>query len=368
MQFRLTLTLAGGLLAACTVGDDGGGFTTGDTGGDGAMTMTLTTMTTASSLTAAGSGSGTGSADDTGGTTSGAADSTGDTGVAACPGECVAFAPEDWNGPVATVDAAPDAPQSECTGSFPRTALVSFDGFEFEPADCGCSCGPALDTECEQSTTLIDYGTAENCDGPELDTINLVNQQCTSATLQAGSYMRMEPIELLDAGFCNGTGSTELPTPQFDQRVTACEAELSAAFACDADAGLGCLEQLPQSPLAPQLCIWQEGEHECPADTQYTEQRVLYDTFADDRSCSTCTCGDVLGACDTSSVTVYDIGGCVIGSQGVAGGEGFCTQVGESTLGARLSVQEPSAFCPPMPVEALGEATPAEPTTLCCTR
>ena len=160
----------------------------------------------------------------------------------------------------------------------------------------------------------------------------------------------------------------QLEDPTFATRVTACTTPLMEGFACDDVPDQGCLAEAIEAPLSDTLCIWREGEHECPADSVYADARVLYDGFDDQRDCTDCLCDDPIGFCDNASVTTYSSNNCTTGVTGLATGEGFCTQVTAPTLTARYLAGSPTAFCPALPVEPTGEATPTAAVTLCCTQ
>ena len=367
MNYRLVLVLGAVLAVACN-GDDGPGGNTTGTDGGATMTMTLTTM---SSLTGMNDTTSDGS-DTAGETETDGLDDTGSTSTGeplpACPGRCAGLAPEGWSGPVATADSDPLEPASPCPEPFEDLAVEAFDDLIAEPADCGCTCGDATDVICDQTGTLVNFGAPEDCSGAEVDSTNIINGGCVAAPIAAGHHMRLEPVEILDTGMCDPIASMELEEPSFATRVMACTTPLMEGFACDDMPGLGCLAEAIEAPLSDRLCIWQEGEHECPEDSEYVAARVLHAGFDDERGCTDCTCDSPVGFCDNASVTAYSSSNCTTGVTGLATGEGFCTQVSAATASARYLAGTPTAFCPPSTVEPTGEAIPNGPVTLCCTR
>ncbi len=365
MQLRLILALTAALSAACNGDDDpSGGTTTGN--GGGPMTMTLTTMT---SLTTEGQTNGD-TADSTGDTTAAVDDTAGtSTGepLPVCPGACVEMAPTGWSGPVATIDSDPLEDAPDCPEAFATAAVEAFDGFAFEPASCDCDCGEAEGAVCDPIGTVRNHGSVENCAGAVVDTINLSAGACVTVPVGGSSFARLEPVELLTLGTCQPIEANVFPDPTFETRVTACEAEVMAGFSCDEMEGMGCVAESPEEPLAPQMCIWREGEHDCPEDSGYVEDRTLHNDFVDERGCTECTCDDPVGVCDNATATLYSSANCSAGLAALMTGEGFCTSVSVSTTTARYLPGTATAFCPAAEVEPTGEVTPEQPITVCCT-
>lgn len=333
------------------------------------MTMTLTTMT-GQIPTDTGDGDDTGS----GGTTSetGGVDDTGTSSTGEplpeCPGRCVELAPEGWSGPVATQTSDPGEKAPPCPRGFPTNAVEGFDDFVAPPAECGCECGAPQGILCNQIGTLRSYGTAEACDGPVVDTTNLTNGVCTGVSVPSSGFVRLEPVEVLNIGSCQASSTVELPEPSFDTRVTGCEAEVQTGFSCDSAQAMGCLPKEAVAPATSRMCIWQEGEHECPEDTAYIDDWIVYNDFEDDRDCTDCSCDDPVGVCDNASVTLYSSNNCLLGLTGIATGEGFCTEIATNSITGRFLAGSPTAFCQEADVEPTGEVVQSEPITLCCTQ
>lgn len=362
---KLRLVLSATLLVACN-GDDGPGGNTTGTDGGASMTMTLTTM---SSLTAMNDTTADGDSDTGGTETEGLDDTSTSTGepLPECPGRCAGLAPEGWNGPVATVDSDPLEDGPGCPETFEEMAVEAFDDFMADPAVCDCDCGDAVGVLCDQIGTLVNFGAPEDCGGAEIDSTNINNGACVAAPVSSGHHIRLEPVEILSLGQCEPILSVQLDEPSFGTRVTACTTPLMEGFACDDVPDQGCLAEAIEEPLSDTLCIWQEGEHACPADSPYAEARVLHADFDDERGCTECACDDPVGLCDNASVTTYSSNNCTTGVTALATGEGFCTQVTAQSLTARYLAGSPTAFCPALPVEPMGEAIPNGAITLCCT-
>ncbi|MBL4686201.1 MAG: hypothetical protein JKY37_16530 [Nannocystaceae bacterium] len=366
MQLRLILMLAAVGLACG--GDDEPADTTTTFGGGGPMTMTLTTMT---SLTM-----GEPTNEDTGGSTGGTTEALDDTGdsstgesLPVCPGACVELAPQGWSGPVATIDSSPTDEAPPCPDSFSTVAVEAFDDFEATPAVCDYDCGEAASVVCDQIGRMVNHGSVEpNCAGAQVDAVNLANGACINVPVGGSSSVRLEPVELLALGECEPIAAIELPEPTFGTRVTACEPEVMRGFSCDEGDAMGCIAEVPATPLGAQMCIWQEGEHDCPQDSGYIDDRVLYNDFESDRDCTECACDDPVGVCDNASVALYTSVNCTSGLTALMTGEGFCTEVGVTTATARFIAGTPTAFCPAAQVQAVGEANPTQPFTLCCTQ
>ncbi|MEM6991086.1 MAG: hypothetical protein AAF721_11330 [Myxococcota bacterium] len=369
MHLRLICGLVLGSLVLPGVGcngddDPGGGTSSGD--GGGPMTMTLTTMGGLTSPpTTDDDGSGTtgdttAAVDETGGSTT-------DGGIAECPGLCVELAPAGWQGPVATIDTDTEEEDPTCPEGYAVHAVEAFDDFEATDAICDCDCDEVTGALCDMLGTVVDHGASADCGGPELDSTNLANDVCVDLPFPAGSFTRLEPVEILATGACFPISATELPEPTFGTRVTACEPNVMRGFSCDEVENMGCVTSTPPPPLAQRMCIWREGEHDCPEDTAYIDDRILYDGFEDDRGCTECTCDSPVGVCDNASASLYTSTNCTTGLTAMMTGEGFCEPVEQATATARFVSGNPSTFCPASDVEATGEVVPSDAVTLCCT-
>lgn len=359
MHLRLVLVVPLLGAPACNHDVNNGDGSTSTFGDGNPATMTLTTMTAGGSDSGGSTGSGSDGTVDESETTS--------APLPECPGRCVEMAPEGWNGPVATMDSDPLEDPPACPTGFENVATEGFEDLVAADAICGCECGTPSGVLCEQTAVLVDYGASANCNGPIVDTYNLTNAVCSTTGIASSSWVALQQVELLNTGSCEAVPSELLPEIGWENRVTACEGEVMAGFACDATPNLGCLEVAPAAPLGQRMCIWQEGDVECPEDSVYADDRILHTSVEDTRACSECTCDDPVGICNNSQATMYAATSCTFPVSGFSMGTGFCAQIGSTATRARYIAGAPTSFCPPVDVEPMGDVDEAMPITLCCT-
>ncbi|MEM6991425.1 MAG: hypothetical protein AAF721_13035, partial [Myxococcota bacterium] len=394
------------LVPACA-GDDGSSTDTeaGSTGADSGSTSAMTTMTTMNAETAAddtaGSTGGSTGPDTTGGGSSGGDSSgSGSTGAAVeCGGAnvCVGEVPDGWSGPVAlrTLDAGDDLPR--CGGQHTDLQFdAAFSGLSGDDYTCECSCG-AGSLACAGSADVL-------IEGPQVVTtgapcgLNAVDTQFNS-TVVAGAPETFDEDEIafdqdelygvtIDevmtnvAGECEPTAS-QMETPAaFAERTIGCASLEEPEGVCD---GAQTCVPRPAEPFEAQLCIWADGEAECPAD--YPELTLYHGDFDDSRGCSECTCGAGNGSCSDPSVDVswhFENG---LGATGITSPANFeaptsCDvhdfcPVGICILATyslaevtfdpgTLTLNNPAVPCSPSAVMPIGEVTPTLPVTVCC--
>jgi hypothetical protein len=102
----------------------------------------------------------------------------------------------------------------------------------------------------------------------------------------------------------------------------------------------------------------------CPS-AGYTSKHLLFGAVSDDRDCTACACGDVLGAACSATVDVYASknGSCTNGSISYAV-PFSCAGVSEPA-DFKLTMTTGGGSCTPSTSTATGTATPAKPTTYC---
>ena len=216
---------------------------------------------------------------------------------------CLSLVPTGWTGPTAlakTTDLG--GPAAACDGPFSETLdydlfAVFDDGGE---ATCSCNCFPE-DQSCtvQASLSYWDPGWGvdppEACDPTPLGTI-VVTEGVTLTNpawvANPSANWRVNWIDQSLLGSCEPYAWQSIPEATFAKRVTACGLPEEAAYCENGDL---CTPRPSGSP-ADEICIFQEGEHECPAG-DYSERKVYYRDIDDPRSCPTCTCGELSGSC-----------------------------------------------------------------------
>ncbi|MBX7083988.1 MAG: hypothetical protein K1X88_32570 [Nannocystaceae bacterium] len=352
---RAVLCLAS-LLAACGNDDDAGGDgTTGSSTASTSLTSTSSPTTTSASATDGSTSDGTsgeGSSD------SGSADSTGAPAVCPASHACLEL-PEGWTGPVVRRKAHFGAVPPACPEAYPEALALGGEGLIADPAECGCTCGDPIGASCALSTTIHFWGTDASCSEGSPQNIEVFTTICNVIpTLPANAHFTADPVAI-EGGMCSPIASQQLPPASFAATGTAC----GGAELLD-----GCAEGELCAPLADAeaLCVWQAGDVECPADFDALRE-VYYAGVDDARGCDECTCGDPVGVCDGSTLTMFsNICNPPVSASVPADGECHAGSAVNTTGSAAFLLGPPTAFCAANPVAASGEASPTTPTTMCC--
>jgi hypothetical protein len=202
-------------------------------------------------------------------------------------------APADWLGPMAlaTAAATSSAPSCNETG-YARQVLSLFGEIDEGEAVCGCACNTPSNMTCGSSVEIYRAPTTPACVVQiGASPAYTVSTGACTGTLATGRYTPRAPT--LSGGACTPEPTVDIEAAAFARRMVACETTDSDPAGCDT-AEL-CVPELV-SPLET-FCIYRVGTHSCPSGP-YSELTVYYDDLADDRSCTTCTCGALTGSCE----------------------------------------------------------------------
>jgi hypothetical protein len=279
----------------------------------------------------------------------------GDTGGACGAGMvCADPVPAGWSGPVVVSE---DAGAVECPSEFPSLVQELHAGLSADSAECGCECGQPSDgiacsatlfeddPGCDQNVFMADQWALDQADCIDIAT------DTTAFRVVAGE------LQANDSS-CEAIASENVPEPSWETNTAACQ--VSNPDSCSV--GGTC-----QPDTAASLCIWVEGDTDCPAGP-YETQIVRYLGVEDTRGCSECSCGSPEGSCggDVELLT----SGC--GIMGVLEGkvdvDAGCADINEVPTFAEYKAQVVDAACPANGGETVGEALPASPVTFCCTQ
>jgi hypothetical protein len=280
------------------------------------------------------------------------------TGEAACPigtHVCVPAVPEGWMGPVSIAEGPTSERDAGCIDAYATDETVAYDDLDAPEAVCTCLCGDPVGSSCDIEL-VVDNNAG--CGSPSDDWVITPNVCLESVAGSPGSYWQATATP--PDGTCAEMPSDELPEAEFETRVRLCSASEDGPGVCD-DSGV--CSPIPVAPFAEELCVYADGELECPEG--YEQQRILYRDIMDTRGCSTCTCG-VEGEC-TGSVYLFGSSACnddLIGSVSL---NGSCLQYNLGATAGELSgTFEVESTCEPSGGVAEGEARGADPVTLCC--
>jgi hypothetical protein len=155
-----------------------------------------------------------------------------------------------------------------------------------------------------------------------------------------------------------------LPAAGFGMQAAVCAAPAVTGSGCAAGV---CV---PKGPVGygPTACVFSAGDVACPG-APYVNKTVVYGGIDDQRGCSACACGAPAGATCKTGIQVYlgGVPGCMGFSQTFPA-DGSCNTVSGQFAGF-TGVQEGAPMggaCAPSGGQPSGQATGAQPTTVCC--
>ena len=289
------------------------------------------------------------------------------TGEPTCASTCVALPPGDWQGPAAVLHDAPDDPAPDCTGDFTEPSDAVFANLDAPAAMCTCECDAPTGLDCSPVTLsqFSDAACTVQTAGQTTDWV--LTTSCNSLSmLQAANGTRYRASAVIDAGSCEPNPTSIIPDAVFGDRYTACGLGRLDVVGCDA--GDACVST-PTAPYDGRICIWHDGDQQCPTDIGYDVRSIYYGNAADDRDCETCTCGDPEGDC-SGGVQIFGTDTCNEAPTGGLTISGSCAVMNNITA-ARVNVgnpdtPDPEAECAPSDVQATGQAEGIDPVTFCC--
>ena len=263
------------LLVAGCFSDPPAGGSEGSTGEASTSTTSQTSSSTGLGDESSSSGSTTGFIA-TGSTSTGFDAST--TEAPGCSGDamCIMPPPPSWNGPVLGRVAQPGTPQPDC----PPGSEEIWRGGRDPSAACDCT---ACSDDGVQCDAVVGFGANGSCAG--LIEGTGCQPLVTMATGQL--WLSLDIIPAADAA-C----TPPMPeTPRFGQHGVLCD---PLGEACE-DGG---------TCIAGPVCVWQEGEVECPQP--FSSRTVLYEAFeSKGLACDTCECGADAFHCEEATISLY---------------------------------------------------------------
>lgn len=354
---------------AATTGNSSGGETENGSDSTGAPMMTsagpTTTTTEPTTTTTAGPTTDDPDPDDSGtsdtnedssdnSSDSSSDDSTTTGGPPSCDGMCM-VAPEGWNGPILAYEVPSGEADPGCGGVF-GTEVARHGADPNAPAAvCGCECGVPIGSSC--TTPSLRYHLNSNGCDVNVGAYIALQPGCNNITdLDPATFRLGEPV--FTGGICLPVPTTELPPAEFASDVVFCSAELDS---------IGCMPEASCVPnVESPICVWAEGEQECPAD--FPVSQTLYTAFEDTRACGACECGDAEGACEMNDVYLYpDSDQCVVAFEPVGSVEpGGCTEYDDDTQSIHFDPPVPVSACAPSLGAPTGEVVPTGAVTMCC--
>lgn len=308
-------------------------------------------------------------------------DDAGSTGApaVACDeagGFCAKTVPFGWEGPVTMIAWADEDEAPDCAGAYDITVAASLSYNLAAPqADCTCECGNAVGTTCvgeisvhESPGTGCNFSVGEEIasGGPsEWMELNVLGPDALRFVVeQAPRY---------PGGICSKTDIDDVPDAHFRDHVTLCAAS-EVSGACEgSETCMPAQEAAAEGPM----CIWKEGDVECPAAPDvsrqyYTERTVVYQDFNDTRACSDCHCENQPGSCSegymqfTQNLLSPATAPANMWMMGIDGCLPVSTTQNFIRDGIWVGVAPIGSECEQTGGNPVGGASGTEPVTVCC--
>jgi hypothetical protein len=264
--------------------------------------------------------------------------------------------PDSFEGPIEVRVANGAAPS--CEGSFAKKAFEAGEAPEAGAASCSeCTCA----AESSACAAFVDFttGTMAGCGGTTCTTS--VNQSCTeiSPPCLSGVTSAYLGTKLPQSGGSCKASEQKPSKPEvtWAKRVTGCSASCKQGQTCTP-------KRSTSKGVEVSVCIWREGEHDCPSDT-YTDKRVYYRGVDDSRTCSACACE---GASCGYTWSVFNAGDTACASPIIKlTSPDQCVQVNPAMDKLRVGVTlESDGTCTPSGGMSQGDVKGSDAVTVCC--
>lgn len=277
---------------------------------------------------------------------------------------CIQAVPSGWIGPVALYQGPSSSSRPPCFGDYDMQVADYQGQIDEGNPTCGCTCNPATGIVCTASAKLCYPGSGMfSCDTPCSGTSKLLAPgQCTSVPFDVSTNISVSDPPPTQAGSCTPSPAKSIPTPTWTVAARACGGATTTPAGCAS--GEVCA---PIAPAQQAICIVSPGDVPC-TDPFYANKSTFYDSFADTRDCTTCSCGAATSKCGGSvHLTHGSPSGCSAGmpildevkNAGTCGGynDGF---------DSGTYLPSPSGTCPPAGGQLTGMVTTSGATTVCC--
>ncbi len=278
--------------------------------------------------------------------------------------QCVPNTPADWTGPMLRTELGNEEAFTACAAE--AGSYVGGGSFE-TGGSCECSCTTAETVSCTDAKMEAVGGGSLGCGIAQCLggclTQEISPNVCTSmiSGILGENNVRMRAGTIIGGSCIEGSLAPITPAAEFDDLVAMCPGETTEG---------DCGESAACAPLAPEgfaqeSCIYRVGDHECPADSGFTEKTTSFARLNDVRSCGACecelptagtSCGGETVSCNISGVTQDST--CVSSSVWNVGATAF-----------QYNPDPADVECVPTEVNPVlsGEVRGVDPTTICCT-
>jgi hypothetical protein len=262
---------------------------------------------------------------------------------------CVSQPPEGWTGPVVVHVGDVGGTQPDCVAPYPDAAPMLLEGYgDPGPASCDCACELSLASCTSYCYSHSDAGCTQY--GEFLQ----ITADCHPFDVVAAATFYMYAMGVPT---CQAVVAEEIPAPTWQAQVTTCKPE-GFGEPCEND-GV-CAQKVPAG-FAESLCIYMEGENECPPG-DFATPYLRYTGVEDDRDCSFCSCGMAEATC-TGELDVFASNDCT-GAPVASIANNACA----ATSGASVAVDFTGASSCPVetPTAPEGSIRPVGAVTYCC--
>ena len=166
-----------------------------------------------------------------------------------------------------------------------------------------CSCAAPSGTQC--GLDIVQYNDV-NCNGSTENTTFVASGTCVNVGNQNFGPKSVKPSSAMKivAGTCApmSSGTKQLPAAGWDVAARLCRPTVIGS-GCDGE------QQCAPPGAGGKLCVAKAGTNECPPG--YPKRTIVFETLADGRSCSACTCSKPSGGtCTGAEITTEAASGC----------------------------------------------------------
>ena len=296
---------------------------------------------------------------------SGASSESGGPLLGSCAG-CVPSVPSGWFGPLAMYESTKGGALPPCAGDFPEQIYDGSANPIAASAECSCTCSAPSGATCSppETTFYADAACLQSCGSPtasgpgELTCAKPITQQCDTKKIRTFSVSASIP----SGGACTPTATAQVPAATWSSTVRLCR-QSPAVAGSTCDAGGACAGSTLPPFGATNRCVLRPGAWACPSG--YPVSRTFYETAADTRACSSCSCESPAGIACSASVSTYDKTAC----SGAAVTRPAPVACETTSQVERLSVAQPvpvGGACAATGGTPTGAFTPETPSTVCC--
>lgn len=258
-----------------------------------------------------------------------------------------------------------------CGGTYSQSVYQGLAELSEAAHECECAC--EANGADEVSCAPAEVGVHDNAVCFSIPSVEAdVGSGCVDVpNFSTSNWVFVDEPDILGEGCDEDTTGTTIGDVDFTERVIACQSDARPEDNLDCEDDELCVTR-PAIPFDSTVCVLQEGEHDCPRDTDYSERTLYYTNFDDTRACPNCACTLSGAGCDVNNMTFHSSNNCTGNPVGSASSEG-CSDAGpvngfiiSSILGGGADAEPGSCTANAGTSDEQGGVEPSEPTTVCC--